>query len=47
MEKLEEIIRRALKDAVFLGSTCGYKNMNELVFNDLVKHTIKKIEKIM
>ena len=45
-EELEEIVGKALKDAAFIGYDKD-DEMNQLMFNKLVEHTIKKIKKII
>lgn len=44
-EGLEEIVSKALRDAAFIGYDKD-DDMNQLMFNKLVEHTVKKIKKI-
>ena len=45
-EELEKIVSKALIDAAFIGYDKD-DEMNQLMFNKLVEHTIKKIKKII
>ena len=44
--ELEEIVGNALRQAAFIGYDED-DEMNQLMFNKLVEHTIKKIKKII
>ena len=45
MTEIENIISKALRDAAFIGYDKD-DDMNQLMFNKLVEHTVKKIERI-
>ena len=46
MEKLEEIISESLREAAFMGYDKD-DEMNQMMFDELIKNTVEKIRKIM
>lgn len=46
MEKLEKIIGESLREAAFMGYDED-DEMNQMMFDELIKNTVEKIRKIM